>query len=310
MPVDQKINFTEVTPLEQAAISFYLDREAAHCTPATLVWYRKYVDALVRYLAARGVRELSQVRSDHLRAYLVAMRATGLSERSVHHHAAAARAFLNFAVNEGLLSDSPMRRVTMPRLPKYIPAAFTAEEGNKLLSACETRREYAAVLFLLDTGLRAAEFVALNIGDVDVSTGAVRVLAGKGRKERVVYIGVRTSKAYLRYLAERSDTGRDAPLWVSEKTGSRLTHWGLRQMLERIGERAGVAGVSPHNFRRTFAIWSLRAGMDLVRLAALMGHADLSMLRRYLAVVEKDLRAAHQNHGAVDTMMRSKGRGQ
>ncbi|MBM3323618.1 site-specific integrase, partial [candidate division WOR-3 bacterium] len=74
----------------------------------------------------------------------------------------------------------------------------------------------------------------------------------------------------------------------------------------RLGQRAGVSHCTPHTFRRTFALESLRAGMNLVTLAAIMGHADLAMLRRYLALVEHDLADAHAQHGAVDAMLGKK----
>ena len=69
-----------------------------------------------------------------------------------------------------------------------------------------------------------------------------------------------------------------------------------------MGDRAGVH-VHPHMLRRTMALWSLRAGMDIARLAALLGHADLQVVRKYLAIVDADLQDAHREHGAVDASM-------
>ncbi len=86
-------------------------------------------------------------------------------------------------------------------------------------------------------------------------------------------------------------------------TGARYTVDGVQSMLARLGERAGVAHCHPHTFRRTFALWSLRAGMNIYALQRLMGHTDLTMLRRYLALVETDLAQAHREHGAVDSTL-------
>jgi site-specific recombinase XerD len=298
---------TPVPGVAQAAQSFYLDREANYCTPATLKWYRKYVGALVAWLAARDVTQLHQVTPDLLRVYLVELQGRALAPRTVHHHAAAAKVFLNFAEGEGLLpAGSPMAKVRMPRLPKELLPALTTEEARALLTACECERDRAVVLVLLDSGLRAQECAALNVDDVDMTTGAVRVKAGKGRKDRTVYLGARARRAVGRYLAERGAVEPAAALWVSQtRERGRLTTWGLRQILERARDRAGLTvKVNPHTLRRTFALWSLRAGMPLPQLASIMGHADLGVLQKYLKLVEQDLQAAHDAHGAVDRYMR------
>jgi integrase/recombinase XerD len=191
----------------------------------------------------------------------------------------------------------------MPKVPADVLPALTPAEVGKLLAACENERDRAALLFLLDSGLRAGEFVALNIGDVDTQTGAVTVHEGKGQKGRIAYIGVKARRALLRYLLTRDDVAPSAPLWVSVTTGERLTHWGLRLRLRHIGQQAGVI-CHPHKLRRTFAIWALRSGMDLVRLAQMLGHADLQTVRKYLAIVQDDLADAHRAHGPVDTLLR------
>lgn len=294
---------TTSSQLVRAVQTFYLDREAARCSAATLTWYRKYVGALLDWLTAHDVTQPQAITTELLRAYLVDLQGRDLAPRTIHHHASAARAFLRFLAAEGILTANPMQRVKMPKLPQTILDAFTAADVQAMLDACETERDRAIVLCLLDTGCRAAEFVALNVGDIDHKTGSVQVRSGKGEKGRVVFIGVRAQKAVLRYLLTRTPTA-DAPLWVSEHTGERLTHWGLRLALRRIGERASVTGVAPHRFRRTFALWSLRAGMNIYALQKLMGHADLSVLRRYLALAETDLQAAHKAHGAVDRLLK------
>ena len=74
-------------------------------------------------------------------------------------------------------------------------------------------------------------------------------------------------------------------------------------LLRRLGQAACVAHCHPHTFRRTFALWSLRAGMNIYALQRMMGHADLQILRRYLALIDDDLRQAHDKHGAVDHVL-------
>ena len=122
----------------------------------------------------------------------------------------------------------------------------------------------------------------LNVGDVDLDTLAVTIRQGKGRKDRMVYIGARTARAVSRYLGERIDPLDGAPLLLSEAAHNldgRLSRWGVRTILERLGKVAGVKGVHPHKLRRTFAVTCLRGGMDVYTLARLMGHSDIATLR-------------------------------
>jgi site-specific recombinase XerD len=182
-----------------------------------------------------------------------------------------------------------MAKVAMPRLDKKILPAFTADDVKHLLNACTTERDKALVLFLRDTGCRAAELVGLDVGDVDAKSGAVTIRQGKGRKDRLAFLGATARKALLKYMMTRSDARPTDPLFPSATTEDRLKTNGLLLLCRRLGARAGVEHCHPHTFRRTFALWSLRAGMNIYALQQIMGHSDLEDLRKYLALVEEDL---------------------
>ncbi len=305
MPTEQR------TQLQRAAENFYLDREVLGCTRLTLTWYRDYVGRLVKWLLAHDVTTVSGITLDLLRAYVADAQGRGLAPKTVLHYAASAKIFCRWLVAEKLLAENPAERLPRPKVPKKVLPALSKEDVGKLLSACEDERDKALLLFMLDTGARCAETVAVNIGDVDTRTGAVTIANGKGQKGRIVFLGVNARRALTRYLLSRSDTAADAPMWPSQRLGAtggdRLTTWGVTLLLRRMGERAGVH-VHPHMLRRTFAIWSLRAGMDVARLAALLGHSDLATVRKYLAIEGADLADAHAQHGAVDALLAKKGR--
>lgn len=78
---------------------------------------------------------------------------------------------------------------------------------------------------------------------------------------------------------------------------------GLMQLVRELGQRAGVSPCTCHTFRRTFALTCLRNGMNVYVLAKLMGHSDIAVLRQYLALVEDDLKAAHQKYGPADNLL-------
>lgn len=301
MPQDQR------TALHRAADVFLLDREVQGCTRLTLIWYRTYVDRLVTWLTAQDVTSPDAITLDHLRAYMHHVQARGLAPKTVHHHAAGAKIFTKWLHGEGLVATDPGARLPRPKVPKKVLPALTKEDVAKLVQACDCERDKALLLFMLDTGARRTETAEVNVGDVDARTGSVTITQGKGQKGRVVYLGAQSRRVMARYLLTLADARPDAPLWTSLNTGERLTAWGITIALRRLGERSGVH-VTPHMVRRTMAIWSLRAGMDVARLAAILGHSDLDTVRRYLAIDRQDLAEAHKEHGAVDALMSKGGR--
>jgi integrase/recombinase XerD len=128
------------------------------------------------------------------------------------------------------------------------------------------------------------------------------VRRGKGRKARIVFIGAKARKALLAYLRHRPTARPCDPLWIAED-GHRLAYSGLVSIVRRRAVQAGVPRPSLHSFRRGFAILSHRAGADVLQLQRLLGHSDLSVLRRYLRLEEDDLRRAHERSGPVDNLL-------
>lgn len=290
--------------LLQGVDSFLLDREQANCSPATLVWYRKYLNAFTNYCEAQSFT-LQTLTGDDIRRWLVGLQ-THLAPRTVNHHASAVRALFFYLVKQGYIPEptNPMRTVRMPKIPRSRPPAFTIDEFNRLLAAAPSIRDRAILLFLTDTGVRASEFCSLAVTDVNLKTGIVQVRQGKGARDRTVFLGIQARRALTDYLAQRPPL-TECRLWLTYENQP-LKYAGLSELLERLGAKASVSGCAAHKFRRTFAMWSLRAGMDLVRLAAIMGHTSLTVLQGYLAYVDDDLQAAHRQYGAVDTMLSKK----
>lgn len=282
---------------------YILDARARRVKSTTLGVYADRVLPFIRWCSTQGITEAAGVTSAHIRAYFIHLQDRQLASATINGIGRAMRAFFNFLVSDEILTQSPMKKVTIPKVDRTQQPVLTVADVDRLLGACRNRRDEALVLFMVDTGARAFELCALNVGSVDIGTGAVSVRMGKGSKDRTIYIGDRTKRALARYLVERGTPGTDAPLFISEKGDSRLTDSGLRQTLERLGRTAGIKRASPHTMRRTFAVWSLRSGMSIYHLQALMGHEDLTVLRHYLTLVEQDARDAHATHGPVDNFL-------
>lgn len=290
--------------LDEALAAFDLANRAAGLSPRTLGSYREQLRPFLTHCRTQGVARVEEIKAPVIRSYITALQARGLRDTSVHVAARSIKRFFNFWVEEGVLAKSPMQRMKMPVLAKTIKPAFGQKEVAKLLDACRSTRERALVIFLLDTGCRAAETVGLVGSSLDLDRLEVRVV-GKGARERIIPINPATAQALQAYFAERGTPADNEAVWLSAHHMRPLAQSGLNQLLERLGKRAGVAHCHPHTFRRTFCLWSLRAEVNVYVLQRLMGHSDIQVLRPYLAVAHADLKAAQQ-HGALPTLLQQK----
>jgi site-specific recombinase XerD len=298
--------------LQVSYTAFMLSRQAMRCTAKTLEHYRYTAGGFVAWLTAHGVTTPQDITPDHIRAYFVTLQERNTNDTTQHAHARGIKTWLYWLVDEGDLDASPMRKVAMPRLDKRIPAPFSPENVETLLDSCDRKtytgaRDYALLLALLDTGLRASELLSLRVGDIDMRTGLATVM-GKGNKQRQVRAGAKARAAIVRMLAHRDAVTTGAPLWLAighperEDPGA-LTLQGLQTLLHRMGKAEGILPCSPHRFRRTFALWMLRDGCDLHSLRLLMGHSDLTVLQRYLALAGEDIERAHMAHSPADKLL-------
>jgi integrase/recombinase XerD len=278
--------------------------------PNSLAAYRRDLRRYTAYLRRRGVTgdvahvdesvvagyvdELQQARTDDgLRRY---------KESSIARALAAVRSFHRFCVEEGLLRSDPSEEVGAPRVPQGIPKALTEAEVEALLDAVpgdgpRPRRDRAILELLYAGGLRISELVGLDLGDVDLYDGLVRV-RGKGNKERVAPLGRTAREAVGDYLT----TGRpqlagrtSTPALFLNARGGRLTRQGAWLIVRAAGDRAGLQGrLFPHVLRHSCATHMLDRGADIRVVQELLGHASLSTTQVYTKVSPERLRAVYE----------------
>lgn len=281
---------------------FILDRKAQRFKSKTLKTYHDRLFPFINWCATTDFPHVNQLNSTVIRTYILSQQERNLAAHTVHGIAICIQTFCNWLVTEELVTESPMKRVKIPKTDKKILPAVSNEDIQKLLKGAKNDRDRAMILFLLDTGIRAMEFVNLVGENIDLKTGAVEIQLGKGGKNRTVYIGNRTRKQLLKYYLYRGIPEAKDKIWLNERTGKPLTDAGLRQWLKKLSKRIGVKDCSPHALRRTFAIESMRKGANIYVLARLMGHTDIEVLRQYLDLVQNDLRASSEKYGIVDNM--------
>lgn len=289
--------------IRQAVEAFLLDREARQLSQNSLDFYRWQLTPFCRWLEGQKVT-LEALQAAHLRRYFAAWGQTH-SRGGVHAAWRAISVFLRWAGREYDLDHLShlLLHVGEPKLPKTPLPPVEPETIRALLATCGQDyngvRDRAIILVLYDSGLRARELLSLNVADVNLRDGRVFVTCGKGAKSRTTYIGPSTRRAVRRYLNTRRRLTPDAPLWVST-TAQRLSYAGLRSMLRRRCAQAGVALVTPHAFRRAWAVNMLRNGASIYHLRDLGGWADLDALKPYLKLAEQDLATAHRTASPVE----------
>lgn len=208
--------------------------------------------------------------------------------------------FFNYLLGEEEIARHPMQRMPQPSTPEKLIPVVEDDELGVLLATCSgkafrDRRDTVIIRLLLDTGARLSEIALLDVDDVDLRRDLVLV-RGKGNKQRGIPFGERTGQALTRYLRVRAKhRGSGGPaLFLSDRGTGRLAPNGIKIMLRRRGEQAGITRMHAHRLRHTLAHqWQLNHGNE-TDLMAIMGWESPEMLRRYgksAAVVR-----AHHSH--------------
>jgi len=293
--------------LENTISQFLIERHSRRLSKASIYFYERYLAEFSAWMDRVGVVQLEELTPDILRKFFLSLEGAGHNAGGIHCYYRCVRALLTWWEEE---TDgdyrSPMKKVRPPKVTIQPLPGVPVAAIQKLIEACATStaiRDRAILLCLLDTGCRRAEYLALNLADVDLVTGAVRIQHGKGDKARTVFLGARSRKALLRYLKTRPELRQASPLFAN-LDGSRLSSDGLKSMIRR---RAAAAGIDPpglHDFRRCFAIEMKRNGVDVVTISRMLGHSSLQVTLRYLSQNDEDFQAAHKKGSPVDNAIR------
>ena len=227
-------------------------------------------EANLRYLLRRYLTELRRpahaVTTDHVLRFLSVYNNRPHQKDSFYR---TLKSFYKWSIKFGLIQVNPMLLIEPPKLPETILRTITPEQVHILLETAETNRDKAIIALLADSGARRSEFTSIQVHDLDLQHNRIRV-AGKGQKEGFLVFGDRTKAFLQQYLTESSPV-------VSLFS---LKSAGLRMMLRRLGEKAGIP-VNPHAFRRGFATTLRKMGVGELDIQQLGRWESLEMVRRY-----------------------------
>ena len=285
----------------------------------TLQAYRRDLTRYAAAMAAAGRTEIEQVSTQDVADFLAALRLGDdahppLAASSAGRAVVAVRGLHAFALAEGLTADDPAKSVRPPAPPRRLPKAISVSDVDRLLDAAAVGpaalRDRGMLELLYATGARISEAVGLDVDDLDLpdagSSGgsAPRMctvkLTGKGGKQRLVPVGSMAAGAVSAYLvrarpalAAASGRGQPSPALFLNARGGRLTRQGAWGALRAAASRAGLAEVSPHVLRHSFATHLLDGGADVRVVQELLGHASVTTTQVYTLVTVDKLREVY-----------------
>jgi integrase/recombinase XerC len=261
---------------------------------------------------SRPAPELEQIDNLTIREFLGFLYQRRNKKVSVARKLATLRSFLKYLSVQGAIQANPAKIVASPKLESRLPDYMTIDTVTDLVESPDLatdigKRDRSILELLYGAGLRVSELVGLNLGDISMGEGLVRVV-GKGRKERIIPFGKPAAEALEAYLAVRARRIRKgaAPPALTRKPageavflnfrGGRLTGRSVGNIVDHyVGRLAQRLKVHPHTLRHTFATHMLSAGADLRAIQELLGHESLSTTQKYTHVSVEQLVRIYQS---------------
>lgn len=270
-------------------------------SPHTVDAYRRDLSLYCEILGARGIENPDGVSGEDVVAYVAALRERGFAASSVERKVAAVKSFHKFLVREGVTENHPTAHIPLPKVPERLPDVIGIDDAERLLSqpfpaGPAGLRDKAILETLYGCGIRVSELTGLDLTDVDLDEGFIRVF-GKGGKERDVPVAGAAMQVLAEYLTlgrpslrAKGRTRRADPAAVFVNTyGGRLTRQSVFGIVRRYGGRIGI-DLHPHTLRHSYATHMLEGGADLRVLQEILGHSDISTTQVYTHVDRHHIR--------------------
>jgi integrase/recombinase XerC len=316
--------------MQRAAERFlrYLEVER-NVSNMTLTSYRQDLEALTEYLYdlfGSRIPAPGEITTQHLRGYVAAMHEAGLARASVARRLSSLRSFFKFGIRDRWAAENPAKPLRTPRGGRKLPYFLTTDEIEQLLNAPPSAdpfgiRDRAILETMYSAGLRVGELVSINLGDLSLTEGLVRV-RGKGRKERFAPLGSFAVKAIQRWFSirrelldglldaagnhrtvpKRSKAAKINPKTLPAETpvflnkfGGRLTTRSIARMLEKYLQMTGLDHrTHPHTLRHSFATHLMNNGADIRSVQELLGHKSLITTQIYTHLTTANLREVYE----------------
>ena len=298
-----KIELPEV--VEQFIDTIWMERGLSE---NTLSAYRTDLKNFVLWLSLLSKKELSNALINTNRntvvKYLSELEDKKISARSRARLLSSLRRFYAYLLREKMIDIDPVALIDSPKLGRSLPKTLTEDDVEALLHSPDTTtllglRDRVLFEVLYATGLRVSELVGLNLTEINLQQGVLRV-TGKGNKERLVPLGEEAVNWLEKYISStRGDLlkGQVTDALFVTTRGSEMTRQAFWYLIKRYAVQAEICStISPHTLRHAFATHLLNHGADLRVVQMLLGHSDLSTTQIYTHVAKARLKSLHSQH--------------
>ncbi len=265
-------------------------------------YQRDLIDYIV-FLQSINIQSVEETKREDIFLYLQKLNEDGKSSRTISRHISSIRSFHKFMLRENVTKDDPSVHIELPQIEQKLPRILSLEEVNKLIEAPDCSkpqgiRDHAMLELLYGTGMRVSELIDLDVDDIHLSMGFVRVF-GKGGKERIVPLGSKAIESCAKYIKEVRPHFMDNKQGVTDALivnmrGGRLTRQGCWKLLKGHGLKANIQKkLTPHILRHSFATHLIENGADLRAVQEMLGHADISTTQIYTQVSRARLKEVY-----------------
>ena len=272
----------------EQSLKEYLDylRTIKHYSSATLASYQRDLQGFINYLNQQDIADITHANIHDIRAYIASCHRKGLAESSMQRLLSSLRGFYKYLIKNDRIGSNPAADVRAPKGVKKLPKVLDVDQVDRLLSGTQASplemRDHAMMELMYSSGLRLSELVNLNLYDVDLRAGQVKIL-GKGNKTRYLPIGQQAREALNAWLELRASivVEGETAVFVNHR-GSRLSQRAVqKRMREQAQKTALGVHVHPHMLRHSFASHLLESSGDLRSVQELLGHANISTTQVY-----------------------------
>ena len=270
---------------------------------STLDAYRSDLKLLKVWAKNRELK-MDEISRPDLLEFIAFKAEQGSSARTSARMLSSLRRFYTYLMQQEIISTNPTDKISMPKIGRSLPVLLTENEVLKLIKAPNTKkqlgfRDRVMLELLYATGLRVSELVKLEVNQVNLNQGYLRVM-GKGDKERLVPMGKtakRWMKNYLNGPIQEILNDRQSDCLFPTRTSTSISRQAFWQIIKKYAMKVGIsAKLSPHSLRHAFATHLINHGADLRVVQMLLGHSDLSTTQIYTHIAQHRLKDLHEKH--------------
>ncbi|MCC6444569.1 MAG: tyrosine recombinase XerC [Armatimonadetes bacterium] len=280
-------------------------RLVRNASPHTVRAYAEDIAAFADFFEAARGGDWAGITYHDIRAFLAFLKENGAGAATVARRLAALRAFFRYLVRGGHLEHNPIVGISNPRKERRLPKVLTEREMDALSQSQAVEkileiRDHAIIETLYASGVRVSEMVGLDVSDLDIAAGEMRVM-GKRAKERLAFLGRSAIEALSDYfalarphLAARNPKGDCGALFLNYK-GGRLSSRSVAILMEKYTQEAALRQkATPHTLRHSFATHLLEHGADLRSVQEMLGHTSLTTTQIYTHLTADHLKEVYK----------------